>query len=60
MSDAVSTYRTHANWNLRVAVATPDRKDADVLRARARTLLALADRLESQEHTHINARVPER
>jgi hypothetical protein len=50
MSDAVSTYRTHADWNLRIADATSDPRDADVLRKRARHLLALADRLESQEH----------
>jgi hypothetical protein len=49
MSEAVSTYRTHADWNLRVADATQDAKDADMLRQRARHLLVLADRLEGEE-----------
>jgi hypothetical protein len=50
VSEAVSTYRTHADWNLRVADATPDPKDADVLRKRARHVLDLADWMNDQEN----------
>ena len=49
MSEAVSTYRTHADWNLRVAEATPDQRDADLLRNRARRLSDLADKLDRRE-----------
>jgi hypothetical protein len=50
MSEAVATYRFHANWHLRTADAIPDQKDADLLRARARHLSALADELERKEN----------
>ena len=49
MSDAVSTYRFHADWSRRVAAATPDPKDAALLRERASHLSALADRVEAAE-----------
>jgi len=49
MSEAVSTYRRHADWSQKIADATPDRGDADVLRDRARRLSEMADRFERRE-----------
>jgi hypothetical protein len=53
MSEAVSTYRRHADWSRRIANATPDQKDADVLRDRARRLSELADRFEREENERL-------
>jgi hypothetical protein len=53
MSEAVSTYRRHADWSQRIADATPDQKDADVLRDRARRLSELADRFEREENERL-------
>jgi hypothetical protein len=50
MSEAVSTYRQHADWAQRIAKATPDQKDADIIRAYARRLSEIADRFERQEN----------
>ena len=54
MSEAVSTYRQHAEWAQRIAEATPDQKDADLILARARRLSEIADRFERQENPPIN------
>jgi hypothetical protein len=49
MSEAVSTYRAHADWNRQIAEVTADKKDADLLHARAQKLADLADRMEREE-----------
>jgi hypothetical protein len=49
MSEAVSTYRQLADWAQRIAKAS-DQKDADIIRAHARRLSEIADRLERQEN----------
>ena len=54
MSEAVSTYRQHAEWAQRIAEATPDQKDADLLLDRARRLSEIADRFARQENPPIN------
>src|ERR1051325_4696637 len=41
--------RRHANWSQKIADATPDRGDAEVLRDRARRLSEMADRFERRE-----------
>ena len=47
MSEAVSTYRQHAEWAQRIAEATPDQKDANLILARARRLSEIEERFET-------------